>query len=98
MGNKPLATTGVASMLAGDIFFMGPNSANGAYPVLGAFALWLAFGISTAFAGDSFYNRWNSASRSPLQRFGMLWMIIILMFCLAFVLSKLAFFIAGSST
>lgn len=96
MSKKPLVTTGVASMLAGDIFFMGPNSANGAGPVTVAFALWLAYGISTALAGDTLYNRWNPATHSPLQRFGMLWVIIIAMFCLALVLAKLAFFIAGS--
>ncbi|UHH09646.1 hypothetical protein LU699_15490 [Luteimonas fraxinea] len=96
MSSKPLVTTGIASMFAGDIFFMGPNTTNGLVPLPAAFALWLAFGIATAFAGDTAYNRWNSPSRTPTHRLVVLWTIIFTILLSVFVLSKIGFFIARS--
>jgi hypothetical protein len=91
MKNKPLVTTGVASMLAGNIFFMSQNIKLHAYPLPAALLLWLLFGVMAAIAGDNTYNSWQARAKNSFQRFLMLWTIIGTIFLAAYIFAKIAF-------
>jgi hypothetical protein len=91
---KPIVTTGVVSMFAGEMFFIHPNLEVEAYSPVVALLLWTCFGVVTAFAGDRIYNRWQATTDTPIIRFGMLWAVIAAIFALAWMLSKMASWIA----
>lgn len=93
MSRKPLLTTAVASMFAGELFLMHPNIATHEISWPMAFALWLAFGVSAGYAGDTIYNRSHVKTKGALVRFFLLSAIIAVIFLAAFIFSRVVFWI-----
>jgi hypothetical protein len=95
MRTRPLVTTGVASMFAGEWFFIHPNLASQLYNPWFAMILWTLFGATAAWVGDRTYNQWQQHTQREVVRFLMLWAVLACIFIAAYVLSWIAFALAS---
>lgn len=95
MRTRPLITTGVVGMFAGEWLFIHPNLASHQYNPWFAMFLWTVFGAGAAFLGDRTYNQWQMRTNNEAVRALMLWVINALIFLAAYLLSRLAFALAS---